>query len=204
MDFRSERWWTFSVIVVLLGVFSFTVTLRSHYLPLLIFNIRWTLPIITPVMGSIFCISVAFSFSIKFLSNFLFLIKPLSIPSARGLVGVTHTQLGRRCLWREIILLFRSNCPRGVQKRIFLEAAKLCSNSEAHFPTPLGKDDSKNILFLVLHLRFHHQNFRFLIFRFTLIHAYIHTYIFINPRSHLTVQDAKTGSSEIEKEAKKN
>ena len=33
--------------------------------------------------------------------------------------------------------------------------------------------------------------------------AYIHTYIFINPRSHVTIQDAKTVSGEIEKEAKK-
>ena len=32
---------------------------------------------------------------------------------------------------------------------------------------------------------------------------YIHTYIFINPRSHVTIQDAKTVSDEIEKEAKK-
>ena len=29
------------------------------------------------------------------------------------------------------------------------------------------------------------------------------TYIFINPRSHVTIQDAKTVSGEIEKEAKK-
>ena len=61
-----------------------------------------------------------------------------------------------------IIRLFRSNCPRGVQKRISLDAAILCSNSERHaFLTPVGKDDSKHLLFLVLHLRFHHQNFRF-------------------------------------------
>ena len=32
-----------------------------------------------------------------------------------------------------IIGLFRSNCPRGVQKRISLEAAILCSKSEARF-----------------------------------------------------------------------
>ena len=32
---------------------------------------------------------------------------------------------------------------------------------------------------------------------------YIHTYIFINPRSHVTIQDPKTVSDEIEKEAKK-
>ena len=35
------------------------------------------------------------------------------------------------------------------------------------------------------------------------IHTYIHTYIFINPRSHVTMQDAKTVSGETEKEAKK-
>ena len=35
------------------------------------------------------------------------------------------------------------------------------------------------------------------------IHTYIPTYIFINPRSHMTIQDAKTVSGEIEKEAKK-
>ena len=44
-----------------------------------------------------------------------------------------HTQLARRCLWRGIIRLFQSNCPRGVQKRISLEAAILCSKSEARF-----------------------------------------------------------------------
>ena len=31
----------------------------------------------------------------------------------------------------------------------------------------------------------------------------IHTYIFINPRSRMTIQDAKTVSDEIEKGAKK-
>ena len=31
-----------------------------------------------------------------------------------------------------------------------------------------------------------------------------HTYIFINPRSHMTLQDAKTVSDEIEKGAKEN
>ena len=31
-----------------------------------------------------------------------------------------------------------------------------------------------------------------------------HTYIFINPRSRMTIQDAKTVSDEIEKGAKKN
>ena len=36
------------------------------------------------------------------------------------------------------------------------------------------------------------------------IHTYIHTYIFINPRSHVTIQDAKTVSDGIEKGAKKN
>ena len=35
------------------------------------------------------------------------------------------------------------------------------------------------------------------------IHTYIHTYIFINPRSHVTIQDAKKVSDEIEKGAKK-
>ena len=86
----------FSVVVALSGVFSFTAILRSHFLLLLIFNIRWTLLIITLALGSIFYISVAFPPSINSLSNFLFLIKPLSIPnsaspsrnifSARGLV----------------------------------------------------------------------------------------------------------------------
>ena len=32
-----------------------------------------------------------------------------------------------------IIRIFRSNCPRGVQNKIALEAAILCSNSEVHF-----------------------------------------------------------------------
>ena len=32
--------------------------------------------------------------------------------------------------------------------------------------------------------------------------TYIHTYIFINTRSNVTIQDAKTVSGEIEKEAK--
>ena len=35
-----------------------------------------------------------------------------------------------------------------------------------------------------------------------LAHTYIHTYIFINPRSHMTIQDAKTVSDEIEKGGK--
>ena len=50
----------FSVVVAPLGVFSFTAILRSHFLLLLIFNIQWTLLIITLVLGSIFYISVAF------------------------------------------------------------------------------------------------------------------------------------------------
>ena len=58
----------FSVVVALLGV-KFNTILRSHFLlllllllilPLLILNIQWTLLIITLVIGSIFCISVAF------------------------------------------------------------------------------------------------------------------------------------------------
>ena len=32
-----------------------------------------------------------------------------------------------------IMRSFRSNCPRGVQKRISLDAAIRCSKSEAHF-----------------------------------------------------------------------
>ena len=36
------------------------------------------------------------------------------------------------------------------------------SNQKHAFPTPLGKDDSRHLLFLVLHPCFHHQNFRFL------------------------------------------
>ena len=32
--------------------------------------------------------------------------------------------------------------------------------------------------------------------------TYIHTYIFINPRSHMTIQDAKTVSDKIEKGGK--
>ena len=55
----------FSVVVALLGV-NFNTILRSHFLllllilPLLILNIQWTLLIIILVIGSIFCISVAF------------------------------------------------------------------------------------------------------------------------------------------------
>ena len=33
--------------------------------------------------------------------------------------------------------------------------------------------------------------------------THIHTHHFINPRSHVTLQDAKTVNGEIEKEAKK-
>ena len=51
-----------------------------------------------------------------------------------------------------IIRLFRSNCPRGVQNKISLEAA-----IQKHaLPKPLGKDDSKHLLFLVLQPRLHH------------------------------------------------
>ena len=53
-------------------------TSRGQLLP----NKRITPLIITLVLGSIFGISVAFSFSIKSLNNFLFLIKPLSIPNS--------------------------------------------------------------------------------------------------------------------------
>ena len=139
-----------------MGAFSFTAILRSHFLfffllhlLLLIFNIRWTLVIMTLVIGSIFCISVAFFFSIKSLSNFLFLIKPLSNPtsasssrnvlSARGLAtsllcGSSNTYSTRSAMFvTGIIRLFQSNCPWGVQKRISWEATKLCSNSEARF-----------------------------------------------------------------------
>ena len=90
-----------------------------------------------------------FSFSIKSLSNVLFLIKPLSIPinsasqsrnvfSARGLVtsllwGSNTYSTSSAMFVTGIIRLFRSNCPRGVQKRISLDAAILCSKSEARF-----------------------------------------------------------------------
>ena len=37
----------------------------------------------------------------------------------------------------------------------------------------------------------------------TPLNTVIHTYIFIKPRSHVTIQDAKTVRGEIEKEAKK-
>ena len=101
-----------------------------------------------------------FSFSIKSLSNVLFLIKPLSIPinsasqsrnvfSARGLVtsllwGSNTYSTSSAMFVTGIIRLFRSNCPRGVQKRISLEAAiYYAANGKHAFTTPLGKDDSK-------------------------------------------------------------
>ena len=88
----------FGVVVALLGVFSFTVILRSHFLfffllPFFLY-IRWPLLIITLVLVSIFCISVAFSFSIKSLGNFLFLIKPLSIPNSASPSGNVFSALG--------------------------------------------------------------------------------------------------------------
>ena len=39
-------------------------------------------------------------------------------------------------------------------------------------------------------------------FRYSI--KFLHTYIFINPKSRMTIQDAKTVSDEIEKGAKKN
>ena len=152
-DFQSERWWTFqgyyflfpwtvvifSVVVALLGV-NFNTILRGHFLllllifPLLIFNIQWTLLIITPVIGSIVCIALAlflFSFSIKSPSNFMFLIKPLSTPnsaspsrnvfSTRSLVtsllhGDSTYSTSSAMFMTGIMCLFRSNCPRGFQK----------------------------------------------------------------------------------------
>ena len=59
----KHQWLTvvFSAVVALLGAFNFNAILRSHFLLLLlIFNIRWTLLIITLVIGSIFYILVAF------------------------------------------------------------------------------------------------------------------------------------------------
>ena len=50
-----------SVVFALLVVFIFTAIHRSYLRPLLIFNILWTLLIITLVIRSIFWISVAFS-----------------------------------------------------------------------------------------------------------------------------------------------
>ena len=139
----SWLWSFFNVVVALLGV-NFNTNLRSHFLlflllllllilPLLILNIQWTLIIITLVIGRIFCNSLAFFlfYYIKSLSNFLFLIKPLSTPnskspsrnvfSTRGLVtsllcgGGTYSTSSAMFV-TGIICLFRSNCPWGVQK----------------------------------------------------------------------------------------
>ena len=104
-----------------------------------------------------------FSFSIKSFSNVLFLTKPLSIPnsasqsrnvfSARGLVtsllwGSNTYSTSSAMFVTGIIRLFRSNCPRGVQKRISLEAAIYYAANEKHaFSTPLeGKMIQKSFI----------------------------------------------------------
>ena len=57
--------------------------------------------------------------------------------SAQGLVtyyeGVTHTQLGRRCLWLKLYVHFDVIVRRESRKEYSLEAAILCSNSESRF-----------------------------------------------------------------------
>ena len=114
----------FSVVVAPLGVFIFTAIRISYLLPLFI-CIRWTL-YIALVLESIFVVSVAFFFFIKWLSKFLFLIKPLSIPnsvspswnvfSARSLVtsllcgSITYSSSSAMFV-TGIIRLFRGNCP---------------------------------------------------------------------------------------------
>ena len=102
-----------------------------------------------------------FPFLLNRLSTFLFLIKPLLTPnsaspsrklfSVRDLTSLlceSNSYSTSSAMFETgIMRLFRSNCPRGVQKRIL-------ANQEHDFPTPLGKDDSKHLLSLVLHLRF--------------------------------------------------
>ena len=62
-----------------------------------------------------------------------------------------------------MVRLFRSNCPRGVQKRISLEAAILCSKSKARFSDTARERWVKTSFILgSLSVRFHHQNFRLL------------------------------------------
>ena len=43
-----------------------------------------------------------------------------------------------------IVRLFRSNCPLGVQKRISLDAAILCSKSEARFSDTAREVEENN------------------------------------------------------------
>ena len=61
-----------------------------------------------------------------------------------------------------IVLLFRSNCPLGSGKEYLWTRLYYAANQKHAFLALLGKSDSKHLLFLVLHPRFHHQNFRFL------------------------------------------
>ena len=117
-----------------------------------------------------------FPFLLNRLSTFLFLIKPLSTPnsaspsrklfSVRDLTSLlceSNSYSTSSAMFETgIMRLFRSNCPRGVQKRIyiFVGGHTYYAAIQKHaFPTPLGKDDSKHRLFLVLNPRVHHYNF---------------------------------------------
>ena len=105
----------FIAVFALLGAFSFTAILRSHFLFFLI------------------------KFLIKTLSNPNSAISSGNVFRARGLVtsllcGSSNTYSTRSAMFvTGIVRLFQSNCPWGVQKRISWEANILCSNSEARF-----------------------------------------------------------------------
>ena len=96
------------------------------------------------VHGSILSILVVFFFT-KSLITFLLLIKPLSTlnsaPPSRNvfneralvtssLCGSSTYSTSSAMFVTRIMLLFRSNCPRGVQNRISLEVKMLCNKPE--------------------------------------------------------------------------
>ena len=62
---------------------------------------------------------------------------------------VTLTQLDRRCVWRELYVYFKV-IVRGESRKEYLGKRPYYAAIQKHaFPTPLGKDNLKHLLFLI-------------------------------------------------------
>ena len=62
---------------------------------------------------------------------------------------VTRTQLGRRCLWRELYVYFKVIVLGESRKEYLVKRPYYAAIQKHAFPTPLGEDNLKHLLFLI-------------------------------------------------------
>ena len=140
--FQSERWWTFQGYYFLFPDCRFQC--RCRFLGCLQLQRHSQKPHPLPPdfqypMNSPHYYSRSRKYFLHFGSLFPFLLNRLATFCSRLnlyrflIMGGNTYSTSLAMFVTGIIRLFRSNCPRGVQKRISLEAAILCSKSEACF-----------------------------------------------------------------------